>query len=768
MDKFKFENDKNALQDYSPDISWHVIRTYIQGMDIDSLLEPDDYDDIEEKQRQKTVSKKVFQAIYDKVWKWYLEIKQKNNYWDDQDLGRYILENNLAKPSFPGIFCDEAQDFTRVEMELLFRFSFYSNKDIQRQDISKIPFAFAGDEFQTLNPTGFRWEALKAGFTQKFLLSLSTGTKGAGTINLNYHFLENNYRSLPEIVRFCNTLQLFRAVRFNISGLRPQNYWKSQSSIPIPVASFHSDEAEFWEKIQKLTDTVFIIPCDEGQEAKWIENDKELSRYIKLENGAPLYMRVLSANQAKGLEFNHVVVYGFGSNCPPKMIESNDDEDISVTLPLEYYINKTYVAISRAKKRLFIVDTQEGMNNLWDVTINRKRVDGYIEKINERNTEKWSLDNDLSFLICDLFSLMENIEEINNEDNALQFRQKGISERSPYILRQAANTYRMIGKNLDADKWEATAYLFDKKYIQAGTKYVGSGFRSEAIKAFWLANSDEGYEKIVQKTEWKQDYKFMYSIALARIKKDKNVLVDAIKVVSEASKETLYTIFKGDEIFMDYDLRAILPDAVNKIVQEIKAHIDPSKDHFLLYQIIDISDREIKITPAYIAEIAYTLKEYERAVDYWNESDTKDNEKYNTAKAFTTKFPENLPLFKSIKRYDEIINQYSLNKEKKLSEDHLYIAAEAFLFQKDKENALHICTRLTSPGSFTQLAKCYATVGSDKAIQNIFYILARISEIREDDWNVIIKPIRLLLFILLRLLPDLIFFQLSKMISLKF
>ena len=729
----KFKTDKNMLKKYSPDISWHVIRTYIQGRDTYSLLEPTDYDNIEEK--QKTVSKQDFKTIYDKVWTWYQEIKKKDHLWDDQDLARHILDSELAKPSFPGIFCDEAQDFTRVEMELLLRLSSYSypDRDIPPQDSSRIPFAFAGDEFQTLNPTGFRWEALKAGFTEKLILPLCM-SGGHKPIDLNYRVLENNYRSLPEIVRFCNTFQLFRAIRFGISKLRPQKYWESQSAI-FPVASFYSDDAEFWEKIQKLTDTVFIIPCDEGQEVEWIREDKELKQYIKIENDAPLNMRVLSANLAKGLEFDHVVVYGFGSDCPPEMIEGKDDENSFITL--QYYINKTYVAISRAKKRLFIVDTQEGMDKLWNVTINKKRVESYIEKINERNPEKWSLDKDISFLISGFPSLMEDLET-NTEEVASQLWHSGRSERKSFVVQQAAYSYRDLGKDYyrDADKCEATAYLFDEKYIQAGTKYADSGFRNEAIKAFWLANSDEGYKKIVQNAEQYPDYKVMYSIALAMIKNDKKSLADAIKVVSETSKETLYIILKSDEIFMDYELNAILQDAVNKIVQMIIKHIDPSRDNNILYQIIDILKLEIKITPADIADIAYTLKEYKKAVEYWGDKpDIKDNEKYTTAKAFSTKFPENLPLFKSVNCYDEIINQYNLNKEEKLSEDHLCIIAEALLIQKKTEKALQICERLASPGSFDQLAKCYT--GSNKAIQNIFYILAKISEIRKEDWTVI-------------------------------
>jgi hypothetical protein len=114
---------------------------------------------------QKSVTEDIYKKVYDNVWQSYQEHKKKKLLWDDQDLARYVLKNNLVKALFSAIFCDETQDFTRIELEIIYRLSIYSERKMPSNLISKIPFAFAGDELQTLNPTGFNWNALTAGYT---------------------------------------------------------------------------------------------------------------------------------------------------------------------------------------------------------------------------------------------------------------------------------------------------------------------------------------------------------------------------------------------------------------------------------------------------------------------------------------------------------------------------------------------------------------------------------------------------------------------------
>ncbi|MCL2232041.1 MAG: hypothetical protein FWB99_03090 [Treponema sp.] len=733
----KFKADRSMMRSCSPEISWYVIRTYIQGMDADGYLEPEDYEEVEEK--QKTVSMEAYKEIYDKVWKWYKGIKQEGKFWDDQDLARYVIENDLAKPTFPGIFCDEAQDFTRVDLEVIFRLSIFTDRELQKQNISKIPFVFAGDELQTINPTGFRWEALKAGFTQKFILSPSSTTREP--INLNYHELENNYRSLPPIVKFCNTLQLFRAVRFKFSGLRPQTPWR-KSDINVPVMYFDANDAGFWAEILKLADTVFIIPCEEGQEVEWVKNDSELSKHITFENNVPNW--VLSASHAKGLEFNRVVVYGFGKNAPKNIITPSNSENTSVTLPLEYYINKTYVAISRAKKQLFIVDSGDAIRNLWEATQESTLLNRNIEQINSGNAKHWSSDDIISLEMGYGYSvsMLEN-NETGMEENAQQFIQNGISNRSSYMLKQAALCYEILERKTDADRYKAYAYVFDKKYFEAGETALNSGLTDIAIKSFWLANSMEGYKKIAEKTKANPHYKIFHEIASAATSSEKDTFVDVIASVAEISNDSLYSMFKGDEIFRANEIRNILSEIINSIVKKLIPLITINDEPSLLYKIIDIHKKGIIIDTASIAEIAYTLKEYKTAVESWDKSESKDKEKYIISRAYCAEFPDNILLLGSIGKHEDIIiEQYNKNEKTKLSDDHLLVVIKAFLVQKNTDKALQICTSLTSSEIFNHVFNEYSShssENSDKKYKSAFLALKKISRIREKGWDDIWK-----------------------------
>jgi len=734
----KFKADRTIMRNCSPEISWYVIRTYIQGMDADGYLEPEDYEEVEEK--QKTVSMEAYKEIFDKVWKWYKDIKQKKKLWDDQDLARYVIENDLAKPTFPGIFCDEAQDFTRVDLEVIFRLSIFTDRELQKQDISKIPFVFAGDELQTINPTGFRWEALKAGFTQKFILSSSTTARES--INLNYHELENNYRSLPPIVKFCNTLQLFRAIRFNISGLRPQTPWR-KSDINVPVMYFDANDADFWAEILKLADTVFIIPCEEGREVEWVKNDPELSKHITFENNVPNW--VLSASHAKGLEFNRVVVYGFGKNAPKGIISPSNNENTSVRLPIEYYINKTYVAISRAKRQLFIVDSDDAIKSLWEATQDSTLLNRNIEQINSGNAKYWSSDDIISLEMGHGYSvsMLEN-SETGMEENAQQFIQNGISNRSSHMLKQAAICYEILERKTDADRYKAYACVFDKKYVEAGETALNSGLTDIAIKSFWLANCTEGHKKIAERTKANPHYRIFYEVSSAAISGEKDTFIVVVNSIATKSNDFLYSTFKGDEIFRDNEIRDILTETINNIVRKLIPLITIDDEPSLLYKIIDIHKKGIIIDTMSIAEIAHTLSEHETAVEYWDKSESKNKEKYITSKAHCTKYPDNIPLLESIGKYDDIIEQYNENEEAKLPDEQLFVVIRAFMIQKNTDKALPLCALLTSSELFNQVFNEYSlhsSENSDKKYKSAILALKKISPIKEKRWSEIWKTI---------------------------
>ena len=118
---------------------------------------------------------------------------------------------------------------------------------------------------------------------------------------------------------------------------------------------------------------VLILPCHENEEDWFIDNDPVLSEKIRTSDGSTR-IPVLSPVRAKGREFTRVVLYGFGKNCPDRLLEPLRNPDFQgfsqeESLPLEYFLNRLYVAVSRPKQQLMIVDEDPAeRSKLWVFT----------------------------------------------------------------------------------------------------------------------------------------------------------------------------------------------------------------------------------------------------------------------------------------------------------------------------------------------------------------------------------------------------------------
>jgi len=88
----------------------HVIRGFIKGMSVDDLLGKGDFDELPQDER--TISRQVYEAVYDRVWTaWYEPLCRSGEVWDSQDLVRSLLDEDRLPVSHVAVFCDEAQDF---------------------------------------------------------------------------------------------------------------------------------------------------------------------------------------------------------------------------------------------------------------------------------------------------------------------------------------------------------------------------------------------------------------------------------------------------------------------------------------------------------------------------------------------------------------------------------------------------------------------------------------------------------------------------------
>jgi tetratricopeptide (TPR) repeat protein len=501
----RFGRDHAALREQGPALSWHVIRTHVKGATADDILDPDEYTLLEKKQR--TVSREVFEHIYQRVWEsWYRRKCEGERLWDDQDLARYLLNNDLVKPAFQAIFCDESQDFTSVELQAILRLSVFSHRKLGQHEVERVPFVFAGDPFQTLNPTGFRWETTKASYFKNFVLSLNPW--GDPETSLNYNELSHNYRSSKSIVGFSNLIQARRARLFDLKQVKPQKLWSDEDN-PLPVFWFAREDVAFWSEFSRQKDLEVIVPSAEGEEVDYVNRDDELKSRVVVKGDTP--SNVWSAARAKGLEFPRVVVYGFGSSEDADRLEqfarSGDSEDAAKRLPAEYFFNQLYVAVSRAKHALYVVDSRAAIKRFWAFA--SSDVLDEVLKSAPGGAERWKA------LVTQMVE--GKIEDLRTGDyhpvqTAESLEQQGMSAESAYTLRQAAVHFRNADNHAAAERCEAFAAQFEGRFRDAARAFLAQKRWDEAVRAFWMDGVEGRRElrrigqteaEISRRLEWK-------------------------------------------------------------------------------------------------------------------------------------------------------------------------------------------------------------------------------------------------------------------------
>lgn len=462
---------------FSPETIWHVVRTYIKGYRVGDFLSPEEYEEIP--RDEKTVDMDTYKTVFEKIWSWYKKLQADRQLWDDQDLVRYVLGlDTESVPWFVAIFCDEVQDFTRIEFQVLFKLSAASRFEVPPES-HNLPFAFAGDPLQTISPTGFRWEALKAAFYNNVLAPI--GILG-DRYSLKERELEYNYRSTPEVTHFANLVQLWRSVIFGRSSVRPQKPWQVTRGPAVGLYIIDKDisAAQFAESVQKKEYTI-IVPCEPGGEADFIRQDDVLGRLEDIAN-------IWSPSSAKGLEFRQVFIYKFGDHCTVNF-ENRQTNDVRE----EYFFNKLYVAVTRARERLYIVDTERGYSKLWKY-FTKSAYTTLLQ--NEPVGFKWQED-DLQTFVQGLPA--EVIEADKPIEIADQLRVKGEQSEDPSLLLRASEYYALIGDNLQATQCKARAEYFLGNYASAGKLYTEIGRYQDAFESYWQGRAWNEAHGLLQK-----------------------------------------------------------------------------------------------------------------------------------------------------------------------------------------------------------------------------------------------------------------------------
>ena len=693
----KFRRDKEVMHKTTPEICWHVIRTYIKGDSVEALVDVAEY----ESSPGYSVSKEMFKFVYEKVWPWYssitlftdkgdqeFEAKPKSDYWDDQDLVRYVLNEDEESESgsllnryfeehdrFSAIFCDESQDFTRIELEAILEMSLFLYRKVDRNHVNKIPFVFAGDPFQTLNPTGFSWEATKKGFVEKIARVLD---KNASTVELNYKELKMNYRSDSNIVKFSNAVQIIRAAKLNPekNGIEPQLPW---NEAPGSCLFYDWKKTDFWEWLEKNVDVSFILPCDSSNRAKFIEDHRILRDYLCVPGKEGKYKYpVFSSQDIKGLEYDKVVVFGFGAfdeeggSGFAKLLDNNIKDTDGHQLELEYFINRLYVAVTRPKRQLFILDAPT--NTFWD----KLKVDQgaeqpvikWLEGIIPTNCRRaWNKDGSASekfaLPICGRSnSLSGKTSDENREKFAEQLLREGIDNRDEERLDIALQRFAEIHdvSHPKCLKIKGDIAYVKGDYITAAKEFYEAGNRISSIHCWFLAlekEQDKALAEMVTIADIDPDCRdSLQNKLIMHLKTNSSVefFVDALDKCAVLEKN--YAANLRNEIFSwDYDFEA-WRWCFNEILRGL-CKTELSADQ--AQKISEAIDKQnlFEFEVSLLIEFYFKTQMFRKLAELEAfDLPAEDRKKVNLAKAYSEGFPKSLYLFNDAKDYATICDIY--------------------------------------------------------------------------------------------------------------
>jgi hypothetical protein len=286
--------------------------------------------------RQSVYSQAERTQLYELFLK-YLDWLNEGAFFDSNISSYERLEK--VKPIYDFIVVDEVQDITNVQLFL-----------ILKSLTTPTNFILCGDSNQIVHPNFFSWSNVKTMFYQQDL-------KGKLT-----RILHTNYRNTPEVTEIANQLLLVKNARFG-SIDRESTYLVKSNSASVGVSEFYEDKPKVKQDFNRRT----------GKSAKFavlVMRNEDKAEARKFFNTPLLF----SVQEAKGLEYENIILYNFISNNQAEFRElcngvtpadlksdlkysrAKDKSDKSLEV-YKFYVNSLYVAITRAVKNLYVIES---------------------------------------------------------------------------------------------------------------------------------------------------------------------------------------------------------------------------------------------------------------------------------------------------------------------------------------------------------------------------------------------------------------------------
>lgn len=291
------------------------------------------------------------EQVYDLFGK-YLQTMNEQGFYDANILSHEYLEK--VTPRYDFIVVDEVQDLTNIQMRLILK----SLRD-------PAGFVLCGDSNQIVHPNFFSWSKIKSFFYQQ---------EGSAPQADLIRILNTNYRNSPQVTEVANRVLKIKGARFG-SIDKESNY--------LVESNAHN------------TGEVILLQDEEGMKAELDHKTRHSTRFAvivmhpddkALASACFSTPLVFSVQEAKGLEYENIVLYNFTSKEEQRFREitrgvehadlqqglsyarTKDKSDKSLEI-YKFYINALYVAITRAVRNIYLIErtTRQRLFDLLDL-----------------------------------------------------------------------------------------------------------------------------------------------------------------------------------------------------------------------------------------------------------------------------------------------------------------------------------------------------------------------------------------------------------------
>lgn len=279
------------------------------------------------------------EQVYTLFEKYLQFLKEANLY----DLNMVAWKSQpLCKPKYDFIIVDEVQDLTNVQLYLILK-------------SLKTPgqFILCGDSNQIVHPNFFSWSNVKTMFYTH------------DTFDNEIRILRTNYRNSPQVTDIANKLLKIKNTRFG-SIDRESTYLVDAISEKTGEVVCLPDNPKVKQELNQKTKTstqfaVVVMTNEDKAEARKVFQ-------------TPL---LFSVQEAKGLEYENIILVNFVSQKSREFMDITDgvsaadvateeiryarakDKSDKSLDAYKFYVNSLYVAMTRAVRNLYVVETSQ-------------------------------------------------------------------------------------------------------------------------------------------------------------------------------------------------------------------------------------------------------------------------------------------------------------------------------------------------------------------------------------------------------------------------